>query len=416
MAKPFDEYLRNMKPQNLLFAVSSVLLLLVTVWMVLDDYTRDWKGYQKEFVRIEANRARAELQMAQENLDQQQLETLQQELEQARSGLEDKADQLQEAEVKLKESATLTYRDDLSYRTTKSTYDAVKFEYEEAVHLGSPSAAKLRIHMDALDDELEDFRIALMEHATATTAAEDAIADLTRQRDAAEEQIADLTSAFDGPRSKLDTVAPGGLMGVAIDMLNAPMLDFVAPTIKIQQVVLDQMPIDINFTKIPRADRCQTCHLAAGRDGFEEEQQPFRSHPRLDLFVGSSSLHPVDRFGCTPCHAGRDRAVEFVYATHTPDSPEQREAWEDKFDWKHDHHWEYPMLAESRIEASCLKCHQNVVSVPQAPKLNRGRELIERAGCFACHKMRGYEDRPKVGPPLTRIDSNPNPYWLASWI
>ena len=55
MAKPFDEYLRNMKPQNLLFAVSSVLLLLVTVWMVLDDYTRDWKGYQKEFVRIEAN-------------------------------------------------------------------------------------------------------------------------------------------------------------------------------------------------------------------------------------------------------------------------------------------------------------------------------------------------------------------------
>jgi cytochrome c2 len=194
------------------------------------------------------------------------------------------------------------------------------------------------------------------------------------------------------------------------------MLDFVAPTIKIQQVVLDQMPIDINFTKIPRADRCQTCHLAANRDGFEEEEQPFRSHPRLDLFVGSSSLHPVERFGCTPCHAGRDRAVDFVYATHTPDSPDQREAWEEKFDWKRDHHWEYPMLAESRIEASCLKCHQNVVSVPEAPKLNRGRALIERTGCFACHKMRGYEDRPKVGPPLTRIASKTNPDWMARWI
>ena len=84
MAKPFDEYLRNMKPQNLLFAVSSVLLLLVTIWMVMDDYSRGWKGYQKEFARIEAEQARAELQAAEESLDQEQLAALQEELQQAR--------------------------------------------------------------------------------------------------------------------------------------------------------------------------------------------------------------------------------------------------------------------------------------------------------------------------------------------
>lgn len=416
MAKSFDEYLRNMKPQNLLFAVSSILLLLVTIWMVMDDYSRGWKGYQKEFARIEADRARADLQAAQENLDQEQLAALQQELEQARSDLEARSEQLQEAQAALLEANTLTYKDDLSFRTVKSTYDAVKFEYEEALHAASPSAAGLRREMDHLEQEIDELRVALFEHDKATAAAEETIAELTRKRDTTERQIADLTVEIERPRAKLDKVAPEGLMGVAIDLLNAPMLDFLAPTIKIKQVVLDQMPLDINFTKIPRADRCQTCHLAADQGGYEEELQPFRSHPRLDLFVGSSSAHPIDRFGCTPCHGGRDRAVEFAYATHTPDSPEQKAEWEEKYGWERDHYWEYPMLASSRVEASCLKCHQNVVSVPEAPRLNRGRALIERYGCYGCHKMRGYEDRPKVAPPLTRITSKTSADWMARWI
>ena len=74
------------------------------------------------------------------------------------------------------------------------------------------------------------------------------------------------------------------------------MLDLIAPTIKIRQVVLNDMPLDLNFVRIPRADRCQTCHAAADLPGYEEFPQPFRSHPRLDLFVGSSSAHPLDRF------------------------------------------------------------------------------------------------------------------------
>ena len=416
VAKPFDEYLRNMKPQNLLFAASSVLLLLVTVWMVMDDYSRGWKGYQKEFARIEADRARADLQTARENLDQEQLAALRQELEQARAGLEQQAGQMREAEAALREGETLTYKDDLKFRTVKSTYDAVKFDYEEALHKGSPAAAGLRQEMDELERQIDELKIALLEHGKATAAAEQTIAELTRERDTIEGQIAELTSELERPQTKLDTVAPEGLMGVAIGMLNAPMLDFLAPTIKIQQVVLNEMPLDINFTKIPRADRCQSCHLAADRVGFEDEEEPFRSHPRLDLFVGSSSSHPIDRFGCTPCHGGRDRAVEFVYATHTPDSPGQRREWEERYGWERDHYWEYPMLAGSRIEASCLKCHQNVVSVPEAPRLNRGRELIERVGCYGCHKMRGYEDRPKVGPPLTRLTSKTGADWMARWI
>ncbi|MCZ6695650.1 MAG: c-type cytochrome, partial [Acidobacteria bacterium] len=171
-----------------------------------------------------------------------------------------------------------------------------------------------------------------------------------------------------------------------------------------------------NFVKIPRVDRCQTCHLGSARAGFEDASQPYNTHPNLDLFVGAGSSHPVTRFGCTPCHAGRDRAVDFVYATHTPDGPEQTEAWEATYDWERDHHWDHPMLARSRTEAGCLKCHQGVVEVPEASRLNRGLALIERYGCFGCHKMEGFNGRPKIGPPLARTTSKTTTDWMARWI
>ena len=35
------------------FAISSILLFLFTVAMVLVDYSREWKRYQREFVRLQ---------------------------------------------------------------------------------------------------------------------------------------------------------------------------------------------------------------------------------------------------------------------------------------------------------------------------------------------------------------------------
>ena len=39
-----------------------------------------------------------------------------------------------------------------------------------------------------------------------------------------------------------------------------------------------------------------------------------------------------------------------------------------------------------------------------AEKLNVAYATYERAGCYACHKTRGFEDLRKPGPILTKID------------
>ena len=416
MPKLTDEYLRSMKALNVLFAASSVGLFLAMGAMVYEDYSRGWKGYQQRFQRLEAGKTQTQIRAAEEAIDQQALRALRDRLAEAQTAAGEHARALEEARARMRQVETANYKDDLAFRTIKSTFDARKFDYEEAAHAGSAKAAAIKKDMQELGKQLEDRRVRLLVHDKEKSEAQSAIGAVTGRTDEARKKIDDLTAGITRLEKRLEKVAPSGLMKVAIDLLNAPLLDFVAPSLKIQQVVLDQVPIDINFAKVPRADRCQTCHLAADRAGFEEDAQPFQTHPRLNLFLGGASAHPIEKFGCTPCHRGRDRAVDFLYAVHTPDSEEQRQEWEQKHDWKRDHYWEHPMLSRRSIEASCLKCHQGVVSVPEAPRLNRGIEMVNRYGCYGCHKMRGFENRPKVGPTLTRSLAKLTPEWTARWI
>ena len=38
---------------NVVFAASGLFLFFSSVWMVWDDYDREWKGYQRQFVLLE---------------------------------------------------------------------------------------------------------------------------------------------------------------------------------------------------------------------------------------------------------------------------------------------------------------------------------------------------------------------------
>ena len=65
---------------NVVFAASSIFLLLSTVWMVWDDYDRDWKNTQRRFTQLQTDVANADLQKAQRSLDRNKLAQLQAQL------------------------------------------------------------------------------------------------------------------------------------------------------------------------------------------------------------------------------------------------------------------------------------------------------------------------------------------------
>ena len=138
----------------------------------------------------------------------------------------------------------------------------------------------------------------------------------------------------------------------------------------------------------------------------------YAAHPRLDLFVDANSSHPMEKFGCTICHAGQGSATDFVLAAHTPADSTQEEEWHKEYGWEHSHFWDFPMLSSRFVESSCLKCHHEVTdlirygSKAEAPKLLRGYELVRENGCFGCHEISSVKAGREVGPDL-RLEPQP---------
>ena len=111
------------------------------------------------------------------------------------------------------------------------------------------------------------------------------------------------------------------------------------------------------------------------------------------------------------------QSVSFRDAAHMPSDEKQKEEWEKKYHWEEPHLWDYPMLPTKMTEASCAKCHKQQVYVPKADKLNVAYATYERAGCYACHKTKGFDTNiRKPGPILTKIDSKLTPDWVKNWI
>ena len=136
---------------------------------------------------------------------------------------------------------------------------------------------------------------------------------------------------------------------------------------------------------------------------------PFTSHPRLDLFLGAASPHPMNEFGCTICHEGQGSATDFAWASHTPNTPTQQAHWHRDLGWFANSHWDHPMLPARFAESRCLKCHQDVVDLepsrrfpdPPASKLMTGYNLVRQYGCFGCHEINGFDDSGRrVGPDM----------------
>ncbi|HUG69252.1 MAG TPA: hypothetical protein VMM76_15985, partial [Pirellulaceae bacterium] len=140
---------------------------------------------------------------------------------------------------------------------------------------------------------------------------------------------------------------------------------------------------------------------------------PYTSHPRLDLFVGSLSPHKLEDFACTICHEGQGSATAFEWASHTPNTNIQRKKWSRELGWFDNPHWIYPMYPERFAEASCLKCHHDVTELepserfpdPPAPKVVHGYNLVLKYGCYGCHEISGHDRGRRVGPDM-RVEPN----------
>ena len=398
---------------NVVFAASSLFLFFTTIWMVFDDFDREWKGYQRQFVLLEGYVTSLSLQAAQAGIDQGQLQQLNADRAAAEQRLVANGARVDELEGELAAVDADFYLANQEYNFLKADYDVERYAYEELREEHPEDAADLRPEIDAMYErwvalglrveELvarrDTLRAQIGEFTGGIADADDAIRELTAEATRLADRVADLQVDFVGDV-----------------LLNAPLLDFMAPSLIVQQTITPNVVDDVNFIRVPKIDRCASCHVAIDLEGYEEYPQPYTTHPNLDTYVGSASPHPLATTGCTVCHEGMGQSIAFVHASHTPGGDDQMHAWEEQYGWEVPHLWDYPMLPTDMTEASCAKCHTDTVHVPEASDLNLAYGLYERAGCYACHTTTGFSELRKPGPNLTKIASKLSPEWVSSWI
>ena len=150
-----------------------------------------------------------------------------------------------------------------------------------------------------------------------------------------------------------------------------------------------------------------------------------RTHPHRDVLLAK---HPVERFGCTPCHGGQGQGLTQI-AAHALDH--KKEYWLTPVLGLDEHTGKASEELHGYMESNCRRCHDGVMMLdalnPEtgelqdySPALSKGMALFEDIGCHGCHAVEGYSvlaDLDQVGPSLAKVGSKVNSVdWLEGWI
>ncbi|MCH7733236.1 MAG: c-type cytochrome [Candidatus Marinimicrobia bacterium] len=418
MAKQERYY--NILKLNKLFAISSIVFLILLIWTFEEDYSRDWKEYQREFRLLEEELTSNLLEQEKSRITGlSDYKVAQQEMAAAEKSLDNKRADLQILQKQLKSLNNEHYKVEQQLAFDKAQYDAAKYEYEEAVGKKHGDVKSTKKRFDHLDIEVKQLTLKLEDVVRRLNQQKKTIQDFLQEVNDAEKSIGEFTRKIDLYSKKLTKIDPGSMTvgnRMADFIRDLPVLDFLNPYYKIDQIVIKDITEDLIFTKVPKVDRCTTCHLGIAKPEYEDASQPFRTHPNPDLYITNKSYHPMESFGCTSCHGGRGRGTGFITSAHTPKSEEQELEWVEKYQWHEMHHWETPMFPKQYLESGCFKCHSEEIFLSHAEKLNLGTNLIEKAGCFGCHTIERYKDKRLVGPDLNKIPSKISRDWTYLWI
>src|SRR3989338_2722002 len=386
--------------QTKLFFVLGGLFLFVSVWAFYDEMVsrRSWKQYRREFNALELKRIDTESQQLKQALqaedarrealpeqelveDQFSLRRIRLKREQAEIRMEGEeyrgvSRRLKELEIRLSDAQQ-------RQGFAKADQDEIYYEWKHAQEKGETDAA------DRHRKEFQELEERLVRLKGEGKVLERAVAEAKGEAAAFESEVKKWKDAEKKHREP-------------ISQLEKKREAVLSRGLEIQQVVVDDLGKG-GAVIWGAVDRCSSCHAAIDRDGFENEKNPFQTHPHRKEIFGS---HPVEKFGCTTCHGGQGRA------TQIKGKPLE------EGDYVHGlvHHWEEQLLRGADLQSSCVKCHQDQWKLDYAPVMMAGKKAFWDLGCTGCHAVKGFEDAPKVGPSLRRLSGKVSPEWLAAWI
>src|SRR3954453_8378009 len=133
---------------NVVFAASSLFLFLSVVWMVWDDFDRDWKKTQRQFSQLEAQVTQLNLQQAGRGVDKSKLAGLEAQEKAAKAKVAANQAKVNDLQDKLKDANNALFRATTAFQTMKATYDQDRYDFEATRANGQPYAKKEALAKD----------------------------------------------------------------------------------------------------------------------------------------------------------------------------------------------------------------------------------------------------------------------------
>ena len=412
-----DERYWDINLLNKWFAISSIIFLACTVWVFVDDNDDEFKDYQREFRKMQVEVAQEKLEQQASEVEQERV-TYDNALSAAQKEFDARSNELDELAVELRSLENKHYDQNMKYQSHKANVDALKYlveaenthadhgpSYREEYSAALDKLDILRLEKESTEIEISALQTEIKSIELAVKQKQDELNQYLKQYTLTENKLSKLDRSRMTMANKLGDI-----------VRDLPILDFLDPYYKVNQIVVADVKYDVNFASVPVVDRCTSCHLGIDNPDFSDAPQPYTTHPNLDLYITSRSPHPMNNFGCTSCHGGRSRGTSFVSSSHTPNTPEDKQRWEEEHNWKVNHHWLTPMLPTKYTEASCFNCHSNTSDLAGGEKINLGLTLIDQAGCNGCHHNENWASQAKAGPNLKRVNEKLTEDWVSKWV
>lgn len=293
MPVPTETY----RPQRILhavFAISAVILLGSVLWLVMADYNREWRQYQRQGRLWQAAMTTDAAKAAMDAQKRRQLTQRERQIDELEAALphEQIAEISQRIEDHKKERASLT----LPAAAVKGEIGPKIQELERARLVHSDSVADIQHNLDELQADylVREHNMVSMDQDIA--ADEDKLRELKAEQDKVQKQIEDLLRPSRTAEEKLAKLDPRRTAWVVDKVRNAPLLDWFNPSEAVQQLVIPEIRTDLNFLTVETIDRCNTCHVNIEDPAFEENNLLLFAERQLASYEGqdvNSIAHPV---------------------------------------------------------------------------------------------------------------------------
>ncbi len=295
------ETLRDMNGLNRWFAVSCLLMFASLIWMVWEDYDRPWRGYQDDYMVVQAALAH--------------LDYLDTQTESFQNGVAVAREQVERANVEREANASVRTGLETELAKLKTQHDAVKIGFGNANAIVQVTRVEYEEAVSAHGEDDEHTKVVWQKlHSQ-----EETVADLKLTKDGIEDDQKSLRSRIKGIDQQVADAqkAVDALLKVASDaeekeqrytnvlakaVINAPLMDFTAPKgtesrHEVKQYVLPDVRQELNYLQTYTTDRCTTCHVAIDDKGFTRENlaRKFeRALPAINEKLIRQSLAVVD--------------------------------------------------------------------------------------------------------------------------